>query len=237
MHCHCVLSVSFVLASFVSFVASASLIFSTTRKFSYTGTDRATKRHATASDGLNYASSCNAASISWSNANVSWHEMTTPPGTNCSATSTEATYTISLTNVSVPWITLCDGHARPPKSWVWPMITSTQTFLYTICALGSPKRIHTGPYPVQPPQCTIDNRDCERLYSTFVADGGWLYDGGNPSPICTTSKEFNPGCEICHIYGYGVQLYYWPVEVLRNNDCNGNGSTITAKPTALGSNK
>lgn len=186
-------------------------------------------------DSYDSASRCNAASISWSNANSVWSLVTTPQ-TDCRQVTQVRTVMAPNYNVSVPWTTFCDGHPRTPKSWTYPSTPEPVTYDFMSCSAGVPRRMHSGSFTEPQPDCTIPPKECEQLYSTFIADGGWMNDFDNPAPICTTSAGFDPGCEQCWIYGYGVQLFYWPVETVSGNVCGNNGTTITATPTGSGPN-
>jgi len=136
-------------------------------------------------------------------------------------------------DTDVPYTTLCDG---VPRAVVTSSTTNYETY--------DPPRTRTveqwqvsGAYRGPSPTCTIAQTACSTLIASYdSAISDWQTNAA-PSPTlkpqCATSwPSCNPdGKDQCQIWGYGGNIYYWPVTTTMGDFCAYNGSTIFASPT------
>jgi hypothetical protein len=118
-------------------------------------------------------------------------------------------------DTNAPHTTLCDGR---PRALTTSYTTSTSTIdppvTTTIYNFGY------SVYTVPTPTCTIAREACSAFHTSY------------PSPHCKLYRPCNEQSGYCFIYGYGGNLYYWPVTTTNGDFCAQNGSTIFASPTS-----
>jgi len=130
----------------------------------------------------------------------------------------------------VPHTTLCDGRPRALESRYTTEYTTYDPPLTT----GIPQWLLSDFTPA--PSCTIAETACASLIASYDSAISDYQTNDAPSPTlkpqCTTYQSCKPGEEEqCRIYGYGGNLYYWPVTTTNGDFCAYNGSTIFAAPT------
>lgn len=196
----------------------------------------------TSGTGPAYATACaklhndyNAAESSWNAVHNSLDISTRPLGGESYA---RVTYYENAT-------TLCDGHPRvtysPAKSLseVWNTVTAPITGYTTLTQTFG--RVFSAPTPV----CSINPKDCDGLWSDYsksVAAAATVTSAPPiPTPYCANQSAIAAyssatasiyGCGACTIYGYGVELVYFPVPTNVSRDfC---ATTPTAALTSYG---
>lgn len=179
------------------------------------------------------ASKCNVASLSYRSALQQWQAQGARGIVTGSCLVRRTSFSIATidTDIAVDWTTFCDGHPRTPSGFTYPTVTSWSTAVLTNCSAGI-QASSTGTYTEAPPSCAIAPAECDQLYEASV-----LRTTGIPTtPACATGSAFQANCGDCTIFANGVQLFYWPVTTIGGDPCKGNGSTITASPSANGPN-
>lgn len=157
---------------------------------------------------------------------------------SASAIWSDETYTTTLSSqvyteldTNVEYTTLCDGRARALE-------TRYTTSVSTINPPGTAvyNSWMYNQYTVPSPTCTIARAACTAFIASYDSAISDFRTNGAPSPTlkpqCTPYQTCKPGdTEQCRIYGYGGNLYYWPVTTTLGDFCAYNGSTIFASPT------
>jgi hypothetical protein len=119
-----------------------------------------------------------------------------------------------------PFTTLCDGIPRALCSPSVPqrvIISATYTSFFSSQTGTKPSL----PFSIAPPQCTIAQKDCARLWGEFLdwknagrMDSGYLDAGPDPNgapyyPYCSRSSY--DSCPECYFGESSVKLIYWAV--------------------------
>lgn len=144
------------------------------------------------------------------------------------------TQTLSSTeywpDIDVSYTTLCDGRPRAVETRYPARWTTLDPPLTTTVAQWQVSDFTPAP------TCTVAETACSTLlasYNSAISD--WMTnDAPSPTlkPQCTTYQSCNPdGKDQCQIWGYGGNIYYWPVTTTMGDFCAYNGSTIFAEPT------
>ena len=182
--------------------------------------------------GSAYASSCNAALLSWRSEELSYALNHT---TYFMHTTTEySTYQMANYSVTGPMTTLCDGVPRMLVSIPSYQSVKSDTMTWTSTVFGN----YTEPAPT----CSIGTSDCVALSSAYESSwSSWLTGAplGAPepsTPACWTYTTATGPCDQCVINAGNVQVFYWPVRTVDGDLCLGNGSTVEATPTGVGPN-
>ena len=144
------------------------------------------------------------------------------------------TQTLSSTeywpDVDVSWTTLCDGYPRAVETRYPAQWTTLDPPLTTVV----PQWLGNDFTPA--PTCTIAETACTALLASWSSTSSDWRTNDAPSPTlkpqCTTYQSCNPdGKNQCQIWGYGGNIYYWPVTTTMGDFCAYNGSTVFAAPT------
>ena len=122
---------------------------------------------------------------------------------------------------ATPYTTLCDGTPRAHGIASWDYETKTEARKYSSTATITDFEAPT-------PTCSIDSKDCARLWYNWYDKSGWNASyPGCPSTcdgsLYTTDYMGQPMAP-CYINADELQLAYWPVTV-EGNLC-GNRSTL-----------
>lgn len=164
---------------------------------------------------------CLSSNIAWESASVAWSDV--PPLTR---TVTSQSWGIGL-DENVAYTTLCDGRPR-----------AVETIYTTIYTTYDPPMTYTEhqEWTVSSPSCTITGAACTSLLSSYsTALSEYQYNSApwpTASAYCTSYHACKTGDSTdCRIYGFGGNLYYWPVQTVSGDFCLQNGSTIFAEPT------
>ena len=142
---------------------------------------------------------------------------------------TSSAYSPEL-DTDVPYTTLCDGRPRAVESrYITKYTTYDPPGTVEIPQWLSNTFTHA-------PTCTIADSACTSLLASYDSAISDYQTSDAPSPTlkpqCTTYQTCRPGDQDqCRIYGYGGNLYYWPVTTTNGDFCAYNGSTIFASPT------
>lgn len=206
-----------------------------------TGSGSDSAYNITSGSGAAYATACaklhneyNAAESSWDAIHNSLDITTRPLGGQSFA---RVTYYENAT-------TLCDGHPRvtysPAKSLseVWETLTAPITGYTTVTQTYG--RVFSSPTPV----CSINPKDCDGLWSDYsksVAAAATITSAPPiPTPFCANQSAIAAyssatadlyGCGACTIYGFGVELVYFPPKNTSRDFC---ATTPTATLTSYG---
>ena len=145
------------------------------------------------------------------------------------------TQTISSTeywpDVDVSYTTLCDGHPRAVETRYPAQVTTLDPPLTTSVYQWQVSDFKPAP------TCTIAESACTPLISSYSSARSEQSTKDEPTevlkPQCTTYQSCNPdGKNQCQIWGYGGNIYYWPVTTTMGDFCAYNGSTVFAEPTS-----
>lgn len=123
----------------------------------------------------------------------------------------------------VPYTTLCDGYRRAVVSRT---ITRTTTY-------DPPTTITVnGGYTKPAPTCTIPEKACTAISSSYVSSISDYKTKDGPSPGLPHCTTYIPCNTYCAIYDKGrPTIWYWPVTTTSGDFCAYNGSTIFNLPT------
>jgi len=137
-------------------------------------------------------------------------------------------------DVDVSWTTLCDGRPRAVETRYPLEYSPYDPPLTKTLAQGDATSTYTYTEPA--PSCTIAEAACTGLVASYSSAISDYVTNDAPSPTlkpqCTTYQSCNPdGKDQCQIWGYGGNIYYWPVTTTNGDFCAYNGSTIFAART------
>ena len=184
---------------------------------------------AATGSGYAYASSCNQLLLSWSAESLA---LETSYTISSSTTLTDVESGLQASTTVGPITpTVCNGVPMVLGGMLDVLATSEAMSTWTY--IDSEYITATDNFSVPRPDCTINEKDCKSLYTTWsnVQETSLM-----SPPACdfeTLIASCTECCQSCTIAANGVQMMYWP-PTATGDYCAGNRTYMTGLPTRPG---
>jgi hypothetical protein len=181
--------------------------------------------------GFAFASSCNSALISYTDAQYSFLMSSS----TTYVTNRHSTQYLSFSGTSCSTSVTDTFCGHPYGTAFCTSYTTTVTYYYTTPSTVTTQASWTG----TPPLCSINESDCSLLETVYTSSlSAWSANHSlhYPKDVQCTTTPYDPCAGQCGMTAGNARLLYWPVTTTNGDFCAQNGTTVTATPTGDGPN-